>query len=334
MRYIIALFSLSLFLASSATAKPLALDPVYLRSDGAIMTLTSGHLVDPYFPTKALIMAQDAGMNNTKLATAWIKWMLARQNENGLFSRYCFKEGEQIYDVCANADADDAMLAMWIELLYRMAPRTGLPKAWQESAEKAQYQLDTLYNPQATVFFISSTMPVGLLMDNIEIYAAFKRIEREAIRLGDSKLALAYRGKAEHLKIGIITTFWDDKNKRYIASTQSRSENSFYPDTVVQLIPMFHGFTIAKTASQDHFYKDWMKQHRNEWFALIGNDYPWGMLAVLADKRGDFKTASCWLQQTTPYRHTNVWNILDETAFQIVQSKLQGKNTQCTGDAL
>ena len=298
------------------------------------MTLTSGHLVDPYFPTKALLMAQDSGMNNPKLANAWINWMLARQNENGLFSRYCFKEGEQTYEACADADADDAMLAMWIELLYRMAPRTGLPKAWQDSAEKAQYQLDTLYNPQATVFFISKTMPVGLLMDNIEIYAAFIRIEREALRLGDSKRATDYRGKAEHLKIGIIGTFWDDKSKRYIASTQSRKDNSFYPDTVVQLIPMLHGFTISNASSQDHAYKDWMKRHRGEWFALIGNDYPWGMLAVLADRRGDFKTAGCWLQQATPYRHTNVWNILDETAFQIVQSKLQGKNTLCAGDAL
>ena len=320
------LIALLLCIASPAFAKQLTLDPIYIRPDGAIMTLTSGQLVDPYFPTKALLMAQDSGMDISKLATGWINWMLVRQDENGLFARYCFKEGEVKYDACAAADADDSMMAMWIELLYRMSPRSGLPKAWKDSVEKAEYQLNTLYNPQATVFFISKNMQVGLLMDNIEIYAAFKRIEREAIRIGDSTQAIAYHGKAEQLKIGIIGVFWDASHKRYIASTQTQRETSFYPDTVVQLIPMFHHFDIAHAPSQNHVYKEWMKQHRKEWFDLIGNDYPWGMLAVLAETHSDTKTTNCWFQQSMPYRNTKLWDVLDETAFQIVQWKLQKKN--------
>ena len=324
-------------IAPSPIGKELKLDPIYLRPDGAIMTLTSGQLVDPYFPTKALLIAQDSGMDISKIAGDWIKWMLARQDSSGLFFRYCFKENEATYTACAEADADDAMLAMWIELLYRMAPRKGLPKEWKESADKAEYQLNSIYNPKATVFFVSKSMQAGLLMDNIEIYSAFKRIEREAVRLGEGKKSVEYRGKAEQLKIGIIGNFWDDKNKRFTVSTQARTENKFYPDVVDQLVPMMHGFSITKIPSENSFYKSWIKHHKNEWFALLGKDYPWGLLAVMAEKRGDYNTAGCWMKLSAPSRHTKLWNVMDETAFQIVEWKLGKKkidDKQCAGGAL
>lgn len=319
------------------TGKELTLDPVYMRSDGSIMTLTSGQLVDPYFPTKSLLIALDSGMDVSKLGNEWIKWMLARQDANGLFSRYCFKEGETTYKACAEADADDSMMAMWMELLYRMAPRGGLPKEWKESADKAEYQLNRLYNPKSTIFMISQSNQVGLLMDNLEIYASFKQIERHAIRLGDGKKAVDYRGKAELLKIGIIGNFWDDKKKRFIASTQVRTVTEFYPDTVVQMVPMMHGFSINKIPSENVFYKNWMQHHRKEWFSLIGKDYPWGLLGILAENRKDYTTAGCWLKLAAPSRHSKVWNVMDETAFQIVTWKMQDKKVDdklCLGNNL
>lgn len=337
---LVALLSVLLFTsasATSATTKELTLEKLYIRPDGSIMTLTTGQLVDPYFPTKSLLIALDSGMNVSKLGNDWIKWMLARQDANGLFSRYCFKEGEMTYTACAEADADDSMMAMWVELLYRMAPKTGMPKKWKESAEKAEYQLNRLFNQKTTVFNISQALPVGLLMDNIEIYASFKRIEREAVRLGDGKKANEYRGKAEQLKIGITGNFWDDNSKRYIASTQVRTKLEFYPDTVVQLVPMMHGFELSKIASESAFYQNWMNNHRKEWFALIGKDYPWGLLAVLAEQRKDYQTAACWLQLAAPSRHTKVWNVMDETAFQIVSWKMEKKKVsvkECSKGAL
>lgn len=309
----------------TAHASVLTLDPVYLRGDGAIMTFTSGTLIDPYFPTKALLVAQDNGMDISLLALPWIDWMLAHQDINGLFSRYCFKPGETTYENCAVADADDAMMAMWVELLYRMAPKSGMPDAWKLSIDKCLYQLDTLFNRETGVFNISKSMQVGLLMDNIEIYSAFKRVERESVRIGDGKGSLTFRHRADYIRLGIMGRFWDNKNKRFIASTQDRREMSFYPDTVAQLIPMMHHFIIPQIPSYSVFYKQWMKHHRDEWFALIGNDYPWGLLAVYAADRGDEKTAHCWLQQAAPYRNSNVWNVLDETAFQIVGMKVKRK---------
>lgn len=306
-------------------ANPFMLDPIFLRPDGAILTWTSGPVIDPYFPTKALMLAQDNGMDISDIGTRWVDWMLAHQNDNGLFGRYCYKEEQNTYDVCGTADADDAMMAMWIELLYRLAPRGGLPNTWFESAQKAQYQLDSIFDAKAGVFLISKAMPVGLLMDNIEIYAAYKSIERNAIRMTDNKVAQEYHARAEYLKNGIIPTFWDTKAHNFKASTQDRTENDFYPDSVAQLIPIMYGFSSPAIKLPANFYAKWMKDHRDEWFALIGKDYPWGLLAAFAMQHGDLMTANCWLQQSTPFRYVTQWNILDEAAFQSINWKLRRK---------
>jgi len=306
-------------------ANPFTLDAMYVRPDGAILTWASGDVVDPYFPTKALLLAQDNGMDISDLGTRWVEWMLAQQDKNGLFDRYCPKEDQSAYTICGVADADDSMMAMWIELLYRLAPRGGLPDAWSESAQKAQYQLDMIYDPKSTVFVVSRAMPVGLLMDNIEIYAAYKNIERNAVRMGDNKTAQAYHARAEYLKNGIVPTFWNPKTHSFKASTQARTDQSFYPDSVAQLTPMMYNFASPSVKLPTDFYKKWMKAHRGEWFALIGKDYPWGLLAVLAVQQGDMMTANCWLQQSTPARYTAQWNVLDEAAYQSVEWKLRMK---------
>ena len=303
---------------------PFTLDSMYVRPDGAILTWMSGGVVDPYFPTKALLLAQHNGMDITDLGTHWVKWMLTQQDASGLFDRYCFKE-DQTYTTCAGADADDAMMALWIELIYLLAPRSGLPDSWLESVHKAQYQLDRIYDKKSTVFMVSQAMPVGLLMDNIEIYAAYKSIERSAIRIGDNETAKAYRARAEYLKNGIIPTFWDVKTHSFKASTQARTSSGFYPDTVVQLMPLMYGFNSPSIKLPANFYKKWMKDHRQEWFSLIGKDYPWGLLAVLAVEQGDMMTANCWLQKSAPSRYSLQWNVLDESAFQVVSLKLHRK---------
>ena len=304
-------------------ANAFVLDPVYARPDGSILTWSGGGIIDPYFPTKALLLAQDSGMDISEAGNRWVEWMLAHQNDNGLFSRYCYVKDQVVYDNCSVADADDAMMAIWIELLYRLAPRSGLPQAWARSAEKAEYQLDSIFDSKSTVFFVSKAMPAGLLMDNIEIYAAYKSIERNALRIGDTKTVQSYHARAEYLKNGIIPTFWDQKTLTYKASTQTRPETSFYPDTVVQMIPMLYKFGTPEMKIPKDAYKKWMKNHRDEWFALIGKNYPWGLLAVLATDQGDMMTANCWVKRSSPFRHSDQWNVLDETAFEVVEAQLK-----------
>src|ERR1700690_339553 len=64
--------------------------PATLQSpDGAITLNSGGNYVEPYFATKALIVAQDGGLDVHKAAEAWIGWALPRQRPDGLFRRFC-----------------------------------------------------------------------------------------------------------------------------------------------------------------------------------------------------------------------------------------------------
>src|SRR5579864_1202713 len=113
-------------------AEATAFYPATLQAPDGAMTLNpGGNYVEPYFATKALIVAQDGGLDVHKAAVAWIRWVLPRQRPDGLFRRFCRVNDE--WRDCAPADADDSMLALWMQLLYRMAPATGMPAEWQRS---------------------------------------------------------------------------------------------------------------------------------------------------------------------------------------------------------
>jgi len=318
------ILSAVLLLPFTADAGELKLGANYLRPDGAILTYhESTATVDPYFPTKALLIAADMGMDTTSLSQGWINWLLERQEANGLFSRFCLDEGKEYYRACNVADADDAMMAMWIELLYRNAPEGGLPVNWHKSAKKAELQLDALYDSQNNIYLISKALPVGLLMDNIEIYAALRNSGKEARSQGDLRQSSRFYSKAARLKSGIMTTFWDKDSNLFKASTQERKEFAFYPDHVAQVIPMLHGFQASPMATPAQTYASWMQSHKQEWLDLIGNEYPWGLVAVLAATQGDMMTANCWVQMSAPHRtSTTVWDVLDEAAYQSVEQKL------------
>ena len=117
--------------------------------------------MDPYFALKALLTAQDAGLDIRGPALAWIKWLLPRQLPDGRFQRYCLDAGET-WQACKAADADDALLALWLQLLYRMVPGD-MPPAWIASAAKAEAQLARLYDQKLGIYAVSRRTPVGLV---------------------------------------------------------------------------------------------------------------------------------------------------------------------------
>ena len=101
------LLTLLLLIAASVTAPARAAELVmtdYQRPDGAITTYFNGDSVDPYFASKALLAAQDAGMTTRTAAIRWIGWLLPRQHADGRFDRYC--EKGQRFISCQEADAD------------------------------------------------------------------------------------------------------------------------------------------------------------------------------------------------------------------------------------
>src|SRR5579859_331852 len=147
----------------------------YQTADGALVLQTGGNYIEPYFATKSLLIAEDAGLDIRQSALAWIRWGLAHQNSQGLLNRYCQKPGEAWYE-CGAADADDSMLALWLQLLYRMSSGAGLPPEWQSSARKAESRLAHLRNRRLGLYHVSDRNHVALLMDNVEVYSALRDI--------------------------------------------------------------------------------------------------------------------------------------------------------------
>src|SRR5690349_18799799 len=117
------LFLLATTATSFASSQTFVLD-LYQTPDGAITVNEHGNFVDPYFTNRALTLADESGMDVRAIAERWIPWLMAHQLSDGRFERYC-KSGGSDWASCRPSDADDAGLAVWLELLYRLAPQSG-----------------------------------------------------------------------------------------------------------------------------------------------------------------------------------------------------------------
>ncbi len=292
----------------------------YQEPNGAITVGYGGDRVDPYFSTKALLTALDGGLDIRPAATKWIRWAISMQRPDGLFERYA-RDPSGNWQRYAIADADDAVLAIWLELLYRMAPASGLPKSWQDSADKAEAQLELLHDQKQGIYHISTTLPVGLLMDNVEIYSAFRNIAREQTRMNLKSKAGITNDKAAQLKQGILKVFKEPTTGRFLVSTQPRSEVAFYPDQAAQIFPLLYQLQPGDTANA--VYRNWMKVNGKEWLKQRTHDYPWGLVAITAMDMNDPGSASCWVNSAEPMRYSKQWNVLEEAAYQQVKWRLR-----------
>ena len=63
--------------------QPCSISPNYQHPDGSITVRSGGAFVEPYFPTKALIVAHEAGLDVRAPASAWIDWLRGRQHPDG-----------------------------------------------------------------------------------------------------------------------------------------------------------------------------------------------------------------------------------------------------------
>lgn len=290
----------------------------YRLPDGALVLQTHGDYVEPYFATKALLVAQDAGLNVNEAARAWIEWAMARQRKDGSFDRYCRKRGED-WKRCGPADADDAMLALWLQLLYRCAPDTGIPASWRYSIFRARSELTKLRDGHAKVYWVSNRNHVALLMDNVEIYSAFKDIAAAENRFGDQRAADATSREAETLAAGIRNVFWDQRNHWFRPSIQ-KNKPAFYPDVVAQIYPWLANLPASE--DQREAWENWKKRFASAWLETKYDPHPWGLVALAAAKEGDEASAICWLDHSQSLRYSPRWNVLEEAVYQGLERSL------------
>lgn len=293
----------------------------YRSPDGALVLQTNGDYVEPYFATKALIVAQDAGLDVRPAAHEWIRWGLAHQRADGRFDRYCRKP-EQDWKRCGPADADDSMLALWLQLLYRVAPDSGIPAEWEESVNKARSRLTKLRNNQLAVYYVSEQNHVALFMDNVEIYSALKDIAAAQSRFGDEAGAHVSRDEAKNLAAGIYKVFWDEHDQWFRPSMQ-KNKPAFYPDVVAQVYPWLGNLPIA--GDPRAAWQSWKSRFASGWLESKYDPHPWGLIALAAAKEGDESSAVCWLAHSQSLRYSARWNVLEEAVYQGLQHQLGEK---------
>lgn len=311
------LITAAMLLLSAWTSEAGNLDLTgYQDTRGAITLYENGVFVDPYFANKSLLAAHHAGLDIQAPARAWIEWMIQHQRQDGLFDRFCLNAGE--WQPCKRADADDALLSTWLELIHVMAPPEGLPAAWQASGTLAWWRLSRLRDANLGVYRIFDDTPEALFMDNVENYAALGAIGEIQKRLGMRSQARATARLASDLQRNILKVFRPSGSGPFQISTQIDPQWRFYPEQVAQLYPMLHDMPTGSTDTHSD-YRAWMRAYGTPWLNLEADFYPWGLIAITALKMEDKATAHCWAERAAQLRHTNRWHVLEEAAFQIIQ---------------
>lgn len=296
----------------------------YQDDSGIIATFKGSKVSDPYFGVYPLILAGRAGLDISTNAQRFIAWGLAHQRADGRFSQFC-KEGSE-WKVCRNPDSDDATLARWVELLYRVADGRALPDAWEKSAQKAEQALMYLRMHSGVYSVFPEGTPgyagYALFTDNIEVLAAQEALSLLLARRNDAVASTKWAGRAALLRSAIVKQFGAGPVFKRLALPADYTEVKFYPQVVAMPIAFAEGFI---TQPPQELWTKWLLENKAAWKANAAVDYPWGLLAVASIQAGDLDTAACWLQEYQKYQRTGEhWSVLEESAAQIVAAKTTG----------
>ena len=288
--------------ASLAHAAPRpALDLAgYQDRDGAIAVQEDGDTVDPYFALQALLLAQRNGMDIEAPARRWVAWLLPRQKPDATFDRFCRRAN--VWAPCKTADADDALLSMWMQLLEALPGELRGNATWRRSHAASAVALERLKDAASGLYQVSPIYPHALLIDNLEV----------AWRLAPGS------PQARRLSSAIRAAFWDAGLRRFRVTTQPHQPgDAFYPEAVAQIFPLVTRSPALPLDAAVH-YRAWMDAYRGRWLAQGRDDFAWGIIATVSLAQGDRPTAACWLREALPLRGGPHWTVGDEVARQLL----------------
>jgi hypothetical protein len=281
----------------------------FAHADGAITILRGGDIVDPYFAVQALLLAKENGLDASADTQRWLAWLAPRQKRDGTFDRFC-RTGTE-WTPCKHADADDALLAMWMKLIHSAGASTS-HDLLKTSLRRSKTALEQLYDQSRGVYLVSSTFRYGLFMDNLEVWSFWA-----------SRHDAASQAKAHRLQRSIQDVFWQPRSQRFLVSTQPEQAEmapAFYPDAVAQIYPLLFAYPALPGPGGD-YYRAWMKLHRATWLSSASNDFSWGIVALIALRQQDLESARCWLRETAHLRHSSHWTVSDEVTRQILEAR-------------
>ena len=282
----------------------------YQLEDGAIRLQHDGAVVDPYFAMKALLAADELGLDIRPAATAWVAWLQPRQESNGSFPRFIRGKGGE-WRRFANADADDSTMALWLSLLYRVYGQPeNMSAALQQSLRNARKALLRL-RVASGVFYYARGAELGYLMDNAEVL--------EALR-DDCRHAGLSCPQADRLEQAVVRVFWNPRRHAWRTATHGEPAAAFYPRSAAQLFPLMAGMQLP--AGQPGF-ADWLNGEGQPWVVQDEKklDFAWGLLTLAALKSQREDVARQWWERAAPSRFGRRWNVLEEAIFQGLEQR-------------
>ena len=174
-----------------------------------------------------------------------------------------------------------------------------------------------LYNRRRGLYHVSHHNHASFFMDNIEVYAALKDIARGQARFYDPA-ALATEARAELLAVAIQRSFWDRRAQRFRPYLE-KTPPAFYPDVVAQVYPWLANLTVQDQDPRQAWDR-WKQMFGAGWIARRYDVFPWGLVALAAEKLGDDATAACWISKSDRLRGSASWNVLEEAAWQALRA--------------
>ena len=302
-----------------SVARPaLTLDP-YVKADGAITVFANGSYVEPYFAMRALNTAADLGADVDSLARGYIAWQLQRLDADSAFKRYCLAD-DSTWMSCGAPDADDAAVALWIELLYRTAGKRRMPAEWKRSADQSRHALARLLDSSAKVYRVSASVPVALFMDNVEVLSALETSAATGAAAVAGDHRPLSRG-ASRLRSAIKRQFWDVTNRRYrVSSQEGDAQERFYPEIAAQVFPAVFGFGNPVQSPQT-LAGQWLRDHERDWIAESDSGAAWGLIAVAAARTGHRDAVRRWLERADRVKAGAHWNVADEAIYRTVSAR-------------
>lgn len=307
-------FLAGLSLAVSSTPSLAVLQQLDLQgfvdAQGALSVQYHGDTVDPYFSLQALLLAHDNGMDISAYALPWVNWLAPRQKLDATFDRYCLNG--PVWAPCKAADADDALLALWMRLLDTMPRQRDSNPVLRKSYAASQVALHRLLDPHRGVYLVSPVYQHGLFMDNLEVLSWHLPALSRKVGRGQPS--------AQQLSANMRRVFWDGASKSFLVSTQPEQRTvkpAFYPEYVAQILPLLFDFKTPGL-EPNRLYNNWMRTHRAIWLAQSQHDFAWGLIAIIALRSNDRATAACWLRETAAAWNTLHWTVTDEVARQIL----------------
>jgi hypothetical protein len=275
----------------------------YIHESGAITVQHHGDTIDPYFALQAIELAQSRGLDVSAVARPWARWLAEHYQASGHLGRYCRSTdtpaGKHTWYWCKAPDADDASLALWWQFLNRLPAKDKQDIGAPTLLARAQQELRELLNLKTGVYTVSRHIPHSLFMDNLEVWSVWP---------------------SAHLRKTIQSVFWDMTKGTYRVTTQTeykQTGQAFYPDGTAQIYPLLVAFPELPGGAAAH-YQRWMRQYRSAWLTQIGQEFPWGVIALIAWEQGDLDTVRCWQTLALPWRHTPFWTVTDEVVTQIL----------------